>query len=174
MENERYSKLGYLRTKVACFVRCTAGCAALVGALDGDKSQRRASLAGRSPGKAAAGGQSPSKAANSPHKSALRSPSKAGKSPAKRVALPAPPVVMAPLAAAMPAPPGTAAVAMLPGEEGGVRHVVRSPGMGLAASALARSPAGAARRRSGAGVGMGRGSWAAAAFAAAGGGPAAS
>ncbi|PRW60864.1 SNF2 super family [Chlorella sorokiniana] len=132
MENARYAQLGYLRTKVACFVRCTPDCGALVDALDGDKSQRRASLAGRSPGKAAAavaGGKSPGK-----------SPSKVPKSPGK-VALPAPPVVTAPLAAAMPAPPGAAAVAMLPGEEGGVRHVVRSPGMGLAASALARSPA---------------------------------
>lgn len=171
MENARYAKLGYLRTKVACFVRCTHDCGALVDALEGDKSQRRASL-GRAPGKkaaaaaaaAAAGGKSPGKAA--------KSPGKAGKSPGK-VALPAPPVVTAPLAAAMPAPPGAAAVAMLPGEEGGVRHVVRSPGMGLAASALARSPAGAARRRSS--IGVGRGSWAATAFfTAAAGEPAAS
>lgn len=151
MENARFARLGYRRTAVACFVRCTPECGALVEALEGDKSQRRASLAGRSPGKAATA------AAKSP---AAKSLGKAG-----RVALPAPPVVTAPLAAAMPAPPGAAAVAMLPGEEGGVRHVVRSPGMGLAASALARSPAGAARRR----TSMAGGSWAAA-LAAAGGG----
>lgn len=157
MDNARFAKLGYLRPRVACFVRCTPACSALVEALDGDKSQRRNSMGVRSPGKAAAaaaaGGKFPSKGP--------KLPSKAGKSPAK-VALPAPPVVTAPLAAAMPAPPGAAAVAMLPGEEGGVWHVVRSPGMGLAASALARSPAGAARRRSS--IGVGRGSWAATAF----------
>lgn len=150
MENARFAKLGYRRNAVACFVRCTPECCALVEGLEGDRSQRRASLAGRSPGKAAADG------AKSP---AAKSPGKAG-----RPALPVPPVVTAPLAAAMPAPPGAAAVAMLPGEEGGVRHVVRSPGMGLAASALARSPAGAARRR----ASLAGGSWAATAFVAAG------